>query len=398
VSSSIRPAALAVLIASLGACATSPERTGTPSAAPGQPQGEFSLQPAAFDALPGWSSADLAPALTAFRRQCESWRARAPDTLTQGGRDGGPIGAWLPACNGADTVAPGGERSFFEANFTAARVAGAGEARLTAYFEPVIEARRSVQPGFDAPLLKPPSDMVTVDLEAFAAAYDSDALRGAPRALTGRINGKKVEPYPARASIAPAPGQAFAWTHRADLYNLQVQGSGRLRFNDGTEVRAQFGAQNGYRWRSALGALRDEGRLASPTWSGFRQWLDAHPEDVDRALSLDPSYVFFEEAPINDPNAGPRGAAGVPLTPMGSIAIDPAFHPYGALLFVEGAFDGAPFSRLLVAQDTGGAIRRGPQRGDVFFGTGAEAGARAERMNAQNARFWTLLPRGGPVS
>jgi membrane-bound lytic murein transglycosylase A len=108
--------------------------------------------------------------------------------------------------------------------------------------------------------------------------------------------------------------------------------------------------------------------------------------------------VFFEEAPINDPNAGPRGAAGVPLTPMGSIAIDPAFHPYGALLFVEGAFDGAPFSRLLVAQDTGGAIRRGPQRGDVFFGTGAEAGARAERMNAQNARFWTLLPRGGPVS
>jgi membrane-bound lytic murein transglycosylase len=193
VSSSIRPAALAVLIASLGACATSPERTGTPSAAPGQPQGEFSLQPAAFDALPGWSSADLAPALTAFRRQCESWRARAPDTLTQGGRDGGPIGAWLPACNGADTVAPGGERSFFEANFTAARVAGAGEARLTAYFEPVIEARRSVQPGFDAPLLKPPSDMVTVDLEAFAAAYDSDALRGTPRALTGRINGKKVE-------------------------------------------------------------------------------------------------------------------------------------------------------------------------------------------------------------
>jgi membrane-bound lytic murein transglycosylase A len=107
--------------------------------------------------------------------------------------------------------------------------------------------------------------------------------------------------------------------------------------------------------------------------------------------------VFFAEEPIADPNLGPRGAAGVNLTAMGSIAVDPAFHPYGALLYVDGSYDGAPFDRLLVAQDTGGAIKRGPLRGDVFFGSGPAAGAAAERMNAP-ARIWTLLPKAVPIA
>jgi membrane-bound lytic murein transglycosylase A len=102
--------------------------------------------------------------------------------------------------------------------------------------------------------------------------------------------------------------------------------------------------------------------------------------------------VFFAEEAIGDPAAGPRGAAGIPLTAMGSIAIDPAFHPYGALVYVDGVYAGAPFRRLLTAQDTGGAIRRGPLRGDVFFGTGDAAGAAAEQMNGP-AAWWTLTPR-----
>ncbi len=393
-----RRAAALVALASLAACATtttSPTRPPTPET-PAAASG-FELRPAPFDAVAGWAEADLGPALIAFRRQCASWDARAADAPLSQGRYGGPVGAWRAACADARAVAPGGERAFFEAHFTPAEVTGAGEARLTAYYEPVIEARRTPAPGFNEPLLKKPRDMVSVDLAAFADAYDSEALRGAPRALTGQLRGERVHPYPRRAEIAPAPDQVIAWTHPADLYNLQVQGSGRLRFEDGAEARAQFAAQNGYRWNSALGALRNTGRLPSASWSAFRSYLDANPNEARGALNADPSYVFFQEEPIADRAAGPRGAANVPLTPLGSIAVDPAYHPYGALLFVDGAHAGAPFRRLLVAQDTGGAIRRGPLRGDVFFGSGAEAGQRAEQMNAP-ARIWTLLPRGVAVA
>jgi membrane-bound lytic murein transglycosylase A len=296
-------------------------------------------------------------------------------------------------------VAPGGERAFFEANFTPYFVQGTGEARLTAYFEPIVQARREPDAYYSEPLLRRPSDMVTVDVAAFADAYDDNTLRGAPRRLTGQLVGTQVEPYPARQNITPGPGQAFAWAQPVDVYNLQVQGSGRLSFPDGTQERANFSAQNGYRWHSALGALRDSGQLqGGATWANFKSWSDTQGRDATRtALNADPSYVFFDEAPIDDPAAGPRGAAGVSLTPLGSLAVDPAYHPYGALIFVDGTYNNAPFRHLLVAQDTGGAIRRGPLRGDVFMGIGDPAGQAAQNMNAP-ARWWTLLPRGIPVS
>jgi membrane-bound lytic murein transglycosylase A len=320
--------------------------------------------------------------------------------LAASARYGGSVREWLPACAASGAVSPAQARAFFEAHFLPAQVlAGQGEARLTAYFEPVIDARRAPEPGFTEPLLSVPANMVTVDIAGFAAAYDNEALRGAPRELRGILENGRVRPYPQRGSLPIAPGQAFAYAHPADLYKLQVQGSGRLSFPDGSQARAAFAAQNGYRWRSALAAARDRGDLASPTWANFRIFLDGQsPEGVRSALSADPSYVFFQEEPITDPAAGPRGAANVPLTALGSMAVDPAFHPYGAILFVSASHDGAAFNRLLMAQDTGGAIRRGPLRGDVFWGTGAAAGAAAERMNSPNPAFWTLLPRGMAVA
>ncbi len=391
-------AAAVLLTLSLAACATTPTRPGETPTGPGRPaEAEFQLRPASFSDLPGWASSDLGPALRAFQRQCESWRQRTPDALTQGGRYGGPIGAWLPACAAADSVQPGGERAFFEANFTPAAVTGPGEARLTSYFEPIIQTRREPGPGFTEPLLRRPNDMITVDLAAFAEAYDNDTLRGAPRALTGRIENGRVEPYPKRENIAPQPGQVIAYAHPADVYSLQVQGSGRIRYPDGVETRAQFAAQNGYRWNSALAALRSSGQVTNTSWTSFRGWIDAHPEDARTALDADPSYVFFTEEPITDPTAGPKGAANVNLTPLGSLAVDPAFHPYGAVIYVDGTYNGGAFDHLFVAQDTGGAIRRGPLRGDVFWGSGDDAGHAAELMNGP-ARWWTLLPRGMPIS
>jgi membrane-bound lytic murein transglycosylase A len=408
-------AALSVLFGlALAACASSPMpapvtrpgvATRPPSATrPVLPQPatpplvanpDFMLTAARFTDIPGWAQADFAPALNAFRRQCTGWRLRGPDALVTGGRYGGKVGLWLPACDAADRVQPGQERAFFESHFEPALVdgLGQGEAKLTAYFEPMIEARREWSPPFTEPLLRRPPDMVTVDLGAFAEAFDSGALRGAPRQLNGRLTGDRVEPYPKREAITPYQGQIIGYAHPGDVYNLQVQGSGRLRFPDGTEARAQFSAQNGYKWNSALGQLRNSGRLASATWAGFKQWLDLNPAEQKSALNADPSYVFFQEETIPDPAAGPKGAAGISLTPMGSIAVDPNYHPYGAVVFVEGTYEGAAFQRLLVAQDTGGAIRRGPQRGDIFIGSGAAAGAYAEKMNAAGPRWWTLLPK-----
>ena len=383
------------------ACASTGERRGPGPDTTTEPAIEFALQPARFEDIPDWTSVDLAPALLAFRRACEGRRQRDPSAaLPGGGRYGGTVAEWAPACVAAQSVAPGGERAFFEANFIPNVVRGSGEARITAYYEPIIEARRAPDSIYSAPLVRRPGDMVSVDIAAFAEAHDNEALRGAPRALTGQLNGTTVRPYPKRENLNPSPDQVFAWAHPVDVYNLQIQGSGRIAFPDGTQARAAFAAQNGYRWRSALGALRDSGQLqGGATWANFRAWSDRNgAAATQQALNADPSYVFFQEERIDDPAAGPRGAAGVPLTPMGSIAVDPAFHPYGAVVFVDAEYDGQPFRRLLVAQDTGGAIRRGPLRGDVFFGSGAEAGRGAERMNAQSPRWWTLTPRGAPIS
>lgn len=395
--------ALLAVCVGLAGCAstpspTRPEGPAAPTTATTPPVA-FALELARFSDMPGWAEADLAPALLALKRSCEGRRLRAPDAaMSNSGRYGGTVADWLSACAAAQSVAPGGERAFFETYFSPYSVRGDGEARLTAYYEPMLEVRRAPEAGFTEPLLRRPNDMVTVDIGAFAEAYDDEALRGAPRRLTGQLSGNQVGPYPKRDAIVAQPGQVIAWAHPVDLYNLQIQGSGRIAFPDGAQTRAAFAAQNGYRWTSALGALRNSGELPGATWSNFRAWSNTRGPDATRtALNADPSYVFFTEENIDDPSAGPRGAANVPLTPMGSIAIDPAFHPYGAVVYVDGQYADAPFRRLLVAQDTGGAIRRGPQRGDVFFGSGPQAGAAAERMNAA-ARWWTLLPRGVPVA
>jgi membrane-bound lytic murein transglycosylase A len=375
-----------------GSAGTTTRPPVPPNLPPTQPPViDFALAPATFADLPNWASVDLVPAMTAFKRQCNAWRLRAPEAA-MGGRYGGTMSQWRPACDAAATTPAGYERWFFETYFDPQLVSGPGDVKLTSYYEPIIEARRYPSAPFTEPLLRVPSDLVTVDLQAFAEAYDSEALRGGPRSLNGKMIGGRIEPYPKREAITQEAGQVIAYAHPADVYNLQVQGSGRLNFGDGTEARAQFAAQNGYKWSSALGALRSSGQLASATWTGFRSWLDSNPQSQRAALNADPSYVFFQEETISDPTAGPRGSAGVPLTAQGSIAVDPAYHPYGAIVFVDGTYDGGGFQRLLVAQDTGGAIRRGPLRGDVFWGSGPAAGQAAEKMNGP-ARWWTLIPK-----
>jgi membrane-bound lytic murein transglycosylase A len=403
--------ALALVVAG---CATAPKAPPKPPEGPA-----FTLRPARFADLPGWRDSDPAPALLAFRRSC-AVMARRDDAqpLSRLAPYGGTVGEWRTACAEAATATDA--RAFFEGRFSPQEVVARPDQmrRVTGYYEPVVEARRTPQPGFDEPFLARPADVVGVDLSLFdeasglSGAIAEDVMKAlapvlpdaaeaeAGKALSERLerrfktplwgrltSDRRVVPLPPRAGMDLNAG-VLGYARACDVYDTQVQGSARVRFEDGAEMRMAYAAQNGWRWASIYPQLRDRG-AASATKDGVCQFLATlPPEGVRAALNLDPSYVFFSLEPLGDPAAGPRGAQGVPLTPMGSIAVDPAAHPYGAVLFVA-AENG--LARLLVAQDTGGAIRRGPLRGDVFFGTGAEAGAAATLQNAP-ARFWTLLP------
>jgi membrane-bound lytic murein transglycosylase A len=381
---------------------TTPPRTspgGPTTPTPSGPAPSIAFEPASFDQLPGWAGTDPSAAREAFRRQCALWaRKDAQSLLTQSDLGyGGRIADWAPACQ--EAVQDGDPRAFFERNFTPWRVTSeGGEAKLTAYYAPSIAARRTRQAGFTEPLLPVPNDMLIIDIPAFAEALDSESLRKVGARLKGRLKDGRVVPYADRAEIARSGRQGFAWAHPADVYNLQVQGSGRLTFPGGETACAAFAEQNGYKWRSALGPVTkrtDWPRNPAGTWASLKQYWDEHPEAVRPDLDADPSYVFFQEKPGRD-GACATGASGALLVGGGSMAVDPRYHPYGAPIFLVGASAaaGGPLPALMIAQDTGGAIKRGPLRGDLYLGEGREAGVAAERVNVAGPAFWVLLPTG----
>ena len=432
---------LAVL--ALSSCAT----TQAPPAPPAKPQPPartampaveaptFVLRPASFADLPGWAGGDHTPALIAFRQSCTAL-TRRPDDQAFGrfAPYGGKVSDWRGVCAEAASVAvsPDAAKAFFERAFVPQFVEARPDqmSKLTGYYEPIVQARRSFQPGFSEPFLPRPTDLVSIDMAAFdeeqklSDAIAEDVTKGlsndVPQELRPAIqatlddrltrrfrtpvwgqisaDGRSVKPFPKRSDIKVQNRAALAYAHPADVYDTQVQGSARVQFEDGAQMRMAYDSQNGWRWNSIFGQLRARGDIQVANKRGVKTWMDTQtPEAVRAAMDLDPSYVFFRLEPIGDPSLGPKGAQGVPLTPLGSMAVDPVAHPYGGLIYVDGAGPNAagaqaPFQRLMAAQDTGGAIRRGPLRGDVFFGTGDGALALAEKMNAP-ARFWTLLPR-----
>jgi membrane-bound lytic murein transglycosylase A len=181
-----------------------------------------------------------------------------------------------------------------------------------------------------------------------------------------------------------------------DAFFLQVQGSGRVRLEDGTVIRLAFADVNGHPYRAIGRYLVEQGEMTLDEVSmpALRQWLLAHPDRQAEVFNYNPSVVFFRELPLGEPSVGPQGAMGLPLTAGRSLAIDPRLLPLGVPLYLatEHPLDASPLQRLMLAQDTGGAIR-GALRADFFFGMGPEAGEAAGRMRAQG-RFWMLWPTG----
>ncbi len=213
--------------------------------------------------------------------------------------------------------------------------------------------------------------------------------------------GSKVVPYYSRAQIADDSGgfaaPVLAWADNAvDLFFLQIQGSGWVRFPDGQKIHLGYAEQNGYPYRAIGRVLAERGEmpLSQVSMQNIKRWGEAHPEKLPELLNSNPSYVFFKRLPDDIP--GPYGALGVPLTPERSIAVDARYLPLGAPVYLATTqpLSDAPLQRLVLAQDTGGAIRGGV-RADYFWGTGKQAGEQAGRMK-QAGQMWVLLPKDYP--
>jgi membrane-bound lytic murein transglycosylase A len=289
-------------------------------------------------------------------------------------------------------------RRFFEKRFLPYRIVQVEGRHLvetglvTGYYEPLLRGSRKSSAEFSVPLYAPPADMLTVDL---AGLYPE--LKG--KRVRGRLEGQKVVPYFSRAELDGNPslkGREIVWVDNAvAAFFLEVQGSGRVQLTDGTTIRVAYADQNGQPYRSIGRYLVDLGEMTVDQASAqsIRRWIDLHPQRLREVLNTNPSVVFFREERLADPESGPAGALGVPLTPGRSIAVDPQFVPLGAPVFLATTQPNStvPLQKLVMAQDTGGAIR-GIIRADLFWGFGDAAGESAGRMREQG-RMWILWPR-----
>ncbi len=354
--------------------------------------------PATWADLPGWNTDAVEAAWPAFRIGC---RALLADPKTQ------PL--WQPACAHSETVDASSKnsvRTFFETHFIPYKVAatdGNDTGRVTGYYEPLLKGSRERTTQFSVPLYAPPPDLLTVDLSSLYPELKDKRVRG-------RVDGNKVVPYWTREDIerGTPPTTAKPLVYVADpveAFYLEIQGSGRIELAEGSVLRLGYADQNGHAYRSIARVLIERGDLPRERASmqGISAWVKAHPEQTRALLDENPSYVFFREVPPPAPGSldaaidGPIGTLGVPLLAERTIAVDTRSIPLGAPVFLATTMplSKAPLQRLVMAQDTGGAIR-GAVRADYFWGFGPQAGREAGRM-LQDGRMWLLWPKGADL-
>lgn len=347
--------AVAVLTAALGvvsACETGPKPSvSTPSGKTG-PSAQSELT-----ALPGWKTGRQDRALAAFLVGCPRLSAR-----------------WRTVCAVAKRVPRGdavAARRFFETWFEW-RTVGDGRLLLTGYYEPVLRGSRIRSKRYNVPLYRRPADLV----------------RG--------------RPYATRAEISRPPLRdrlrVLLWLDDpVDAYTLHIQGSGLITLAEGGAVRVGVAATNERRYVSIGRILIRDGSLPrdGASMQAIRAWLKANPDRMQSVLNRNPRYVFFRIVR----GRGPRGSLGVPLSGGRSLAVDPRHVPLGAPVWLDSNWPGRdrrPLRRLVIAQDTGGAIK-GPRRGDLFVGSGNDALRVAGQMR-QRSRYHVLVPRTRPLA
>jgi membrane-bound lytic murein transglycosylase A len=345
------------------------------------------LKAVPWRALPNWQTTPLLESWGAFLQGCPALQKKA---------------AWRNVCdearrlNGTDETAL---HDFFERNFQAYESAnedGTTEGLVTGYYEPLIQGNRMQTARARFPIYGVPDDLITVELASVYPELKNLRLRG-------KLVGNKVVPYATRSEIENSPNltaktKVLAWAEDAvELFFMQIQGSGRIELPDGSHLRLGYADQNGYPYKSIGKLLVERGELTldQASMQSIKDWGARNPDKLPGLLASNPSFVFFRELPDGLP--GPLGALGVPVTAGRSIAIDPKYIPLGAPVFLATTLPNSttPLNRLMMAQDTGGAIRGGV-RADFFWGFGSDAGEMAGKMK-QKGRVWVLLPKNYPI-
>lgn len=393
----------ALILAALAAACAPVPRTVTPPAAEPAPAAAPALElvEVSFSYLPGWAQDGQAAALRAFRVSCDAVLKKPADAALGGeqgsGGTAGRVRDWRPACEAAravpdyDTAA----RAFFEHYFVPwlATDRGRPDGLFTGYYEAELRGSWQRTARFKYPVFGRPADLVDVDLGLFRPD-----LKGTK--IAGRLDGRRLVPYADRAAIdhGALAGKGLELLYvddPADAFFLHVQGSGRVRMTDGSVVRLGFAGRNGLPYTAIGKTLIDQYKLPSETMSmkTIRQWIKDNPGPGKSLMATNASFIFF--AVQSRADGGPTGAQGVALTPGRSLAVDRRFVPLGVPVWLDTTDPsrrGAPLRRLMVAQDTGGAIT-GPVRGDVFWGYGEEAASAAGAMK-ETGRAYLLLPNG----
>ena len=334
----------------------------------------LTLMPVGFDRLVGWAVDNVAVGLPAFVKSCARILSEGdsePFGPTQAGVDFGQVGDWRAVCREAAAVPPGdaaAARRFFETGFTPMAVAdyGAREGLFTGYFEIGLNGSWQQHGRYQSPIYRRPPDL------GAGPRYSRAQIENG--ALAGR-------------------GLELLWVDDPiDAFFLQIQGSGRVRLEDGQTIGLGYDGQNGLLYVSVGRLLVERGQISRDklTMASIRAWMREHPEAGAALRREDPSYVFFRKVK----GEGPIGAERVVLTPARSLAVDRAYIPLGVPIWLDADEQFVPnesVRRLVVAQDTGGAIK-GPVRGDLFWGAGKAAGDRAGEMDARGG-YYLLLPR-----
>ena len=366
---------MAALTMFLAACSTAPEYSRQ-SAKETLSSNTYNsrvaeLTPVAWSDLPGWQEDDLTAAWPAWKRSCEGLLTRNPSGLN-----------WKPACAAATKVNANNSESirlYFQSYMKVMEIrhqtgssAGSVYGLVTGYYEPYLNGSRKKGGAYQTPIHRYP-----------------DAWRN-----------KKPSSLPTRAELMSGnqlKGQEIVWVDDAVAAAfLHVQGSGRIRMDDGKVIRVGFAGTNDQPFKSFAQWLLDRKEItkATATMQGIQAWADKNPKRVQEMLNANPRYVFFRELPAShDASVGPIGSLGVPLTAERSIAVDTKALPLGAPVFLSTTYplSKKPIQRLMMAQDTGTAII-GAVRADFYWGTGDEAGSYAGRMK-QQGRMWVFLPQ-----